>query len=100
VKVSSPILGMSSDLTKIETGAKSWLNCGKLHLTNGAVPLFSGALSSSSTESVFTYRPTRCAAWRPTPLAVRRPGIDMSGIVAGVSVFCGRRRGFDGGQFG
>jgi hypothetical protein len=34
------------------------------------------------------------------PLAVRRPGIVVSGIVAGGSACCGRRRGFDADQFG
>jgi hypothetical protein len=56
---------------------KSRLNCGKLHLTNGAVPLSPGP-------------PTRGAP----------PGTDMNGIVGGVSAFCGRRCGSDGDQFG
>lgn len=64
---------------------KSSLNCGKLHLTNGAVPLSPGQ---------------QLSRLEADPLAVRRPGIDMNGIVAGVSVFSGRRRGFDGDQFG
>jgi hypothetical protein len=37
---------------------------------------------------------------RGDPLAVRRPGTDMNGIVGGASAFCGRRCGFDGDPFG
>jgi hypothetical protein len=43
---------------------------------------------------------TRCAARRPTRSRVRRPGIAMNGLVAGASLFCRRRRGFDGDQLG
>ena len=118
MNVNSPILGISSDLTKKDrmSAALRWscpesqpvqktsLNCGKLHLTNDAVHFPGAALpvrQPNPEQRKCLHLPAHQACrLEADPLAVRRPGTDMNGIVAGVSVFCGRRRGFDGDQFG